>query len=211
MLDKTIPYQSIIMKCEYPYDVSDICLPAGFSFRFFCDGDEQHWSRIETSVLEFAATEEANRYYSCMFMPYREQLLTLCIFIENPDGIPVATATAWYVDSELGHQAALHWVAVCPEYQGLGLGKAVVQKAMQVFQQAEPQKAVWLHTQTWSHKAIRLYASLGFCIAKTAKLASYDPFTNMIRYEQTELIEAIDVLHSIWDPCDVQQLVNRAL
>lgn len=211
MLDKTIPYHSIIMKCAFPYTVSDICMPEGYSLRFFRDGDEQHWSRIETSVLEFDTVEEANIYYSRMFMPYREQLPMRCIFAENPDGIPVATATAWYVDSELGHQAVLHWVAVCPEYQGLGLGKAVVQKAMQVFQQEEPREIIWLHTQTWSHTAIRLYTSLGFCVAKTAELASYDPYTKMIKYEQTELIEAIDVLRSIWDTCDVQQLVNRAL
>lgn len=120
------------------------------------------WGEIEASVLEFTSESEAEEYFIKSYLPYEIQLIHRCIFIIDMYNRPVATATAWYADSELGHQASLHWVSVRPEYQGLGLGKAIVQKSMQVFRELEPDCAVWLHTQTWSHIAIRMYHGLGF-------------------------------------------------
>ncbi|MBP2643504.1 MAG: Acetyltransferase family [Firmicutes bacterium] len=59
MLDKSIPYQNIIMKIPAK-DIFSICvpeLPDGFPFRLFEDSDEVHWARIETSVLEFESEQ----------------------------------------------------------------------------------------------------------------------------------------------------------
>jgi len=48
------------------------------------------------------------------------------------------------------------------EYQGLGLGKALVSECLKRLVLLEDENDVWLHTQTWSHKAIGLYLNAGF-------------------------------------------------
>lgn len=209
MLDKSIPYKNIIMRNEQIMQ-AEIRLPDGFSFRFFQEGDQIHWGRIETSVLEFDCEEDACSYFQETFMPFFHQLTERCVFVLNPEGLPVATATAWFMDSAAGHQAVLHWVSVCPQYQGIGLGRAVVQKAMQLYQKLESDEPIWLHTQTWSHVAIRLYASLGFRIAKTAKLASIHYLTKEMIYDQTEFSDAIEVLSGVMDSTVIEELVSQA-
>ncbi len=60
----------------------------------------------------------------------------------------------------------MHWVAVSPEYQGFGLGKAIVCEGMKRFLQIESDRNVYLHTQTWSYKAIGIYKKFGFEIIR---------------------------------------------
>jgi ribosomal protein S18 acetylase RimI-like enzyme len=64
--------------------------------------------------------------------------------------------------SSLGNRGWLQWISTDPAEQGKGLGKAVIIKAMELFPVYEPNSDIYLHTQTWSHKAIYLYHKLGF-------------------------------------------------
>jgi len=208
MLDKTIVYKNLIMRISHEEipKAGQAMLPAGFSFSFFKEGDECHWARIEASVLEFDNPEKALEYFAKSFLPHIDELKQRCIFALNPEGLPVATATAWYADSEIGRQAALHWVAVCPEYQGLGLGRAITQKALLEFQALEPNCDVWLHTQTWSHPAIKLYHSLGFKLLRTEKLArgNNDPRI----YYDNDYDDAIEVLRIVMDESSIKALIG---
>lgn len=172
MLDKSIPYKDMIMKLAY-HDCDKISeseqprLPAGFSFHMYRNGDMRHWCEIECSVLEFPDQIKAEDYFQREFLPWENELHQRMVFIVNEQQIPVATASAWWFDSDESRQASLHWVAVHPEYQRLGLGRAVVMKALSLFPIYEPDHPVFLHTQTWSHVAIRLYRKLGFCVCRT--------------------------------------------
>ena len=49
MLDKSIPYQNIIMCAEREnlLCLKEPTLPSGFSFRLFCPDDEKQWARLE--------------------------------------------------------------------------------------------------------------------------------------------------------------------
>jgi len=166
MLDKSIEFKRIVMKMDSD-EIKKTALPVlpeGFSFKFFSAGDEAHWAQIETSVLEFESESDAENYFRENFLPHESELEKRCVFVVNSKNIPIATATAWFADNETGHRSRLHWVAVCPEYQGLGIGKAVTQKVLQIFREIEPDEPVWLHTQTWSPVAIKLYLRLGFHI-----------------------------------------------
>lgn len=173
MLDKSIPYKNVIMEIT-PDKIAalpEVILPAGYRFSFFKEGDEKNWAAIETSVDEFSSEEEALFYFCRDYLPHTELLKERCLFILDPNGSPVATATAWFSVSTLGYQPSLHWVAACPQRQGLGLGRAVVTEALKIFRQSDPGLPVRLHTQTWSHRAIRLYHSLGFDLLRTGRLA----------------------------------------
>ncbi len=172
MLDKSISKYNIIMKLDWE-DVQAMPpskLPEGYTIRAFQEGDERHWARIEVSVLEFETEEIAVAYFKEVFFPRKEKLQDRCLFLCNPEGIPVATANAWWVEGDLGHQAALQWVALMPEYQGLGLGRAIVSAALSLYPKLEPNLPVYLHTQTWSHVAVGLYHALGFVVLKTERV-----------------------------------------
>jgi len=123
------------------------------------------------------------------------------VFITNVDHIPVANAAAWWHDEKNSHQACLHWVAVRPEYQGLGLGRAVVVNALSLFAQYEPQKDIYLHTQTWSHVAVRLYLNLGFQLCRKDTLGSMP----------NDYESALNVLKNVLDDDTFSRLVETSV
>ena len=212
MLDKSIAYKNVIMRLDSSKFTEDEPeLPDGCSFRFFTPSDVKHWSRIETSVLEFDSESDAENYFEMSYLPHIRELKERCLFVLNPDKTPVATTTAWYADSELGRQASIHWVAVCPEYQGKGLGKAIVKKAIRVFQLLEAGNPIWLHTQTWSHVAIRLYHSLGFNIVRSGALANMNTRDGKPKLSKTEFAGAFEVLKAVMDDAYIRELQNTAV
>ena len=208
VLDKSIPFKKVLMKREAPGPSSaEPRLPEGFSFHFYKEGDEHHWARIETSVLEFDSEKKALEYFKREFAPHVSEIKKRCVFINSPEGLPIATTTAWFCSSDGTVHPQLHWVAVCPEYQRKGLGKAIVRKALQIFSITEPGKEVWLGTQTWSHAAIRLYYQLGFRVAReeTVDLSSNkDPSAPRTPYE---IDAALEILKTVLDESFYQKLI----
>ena len=138
-------------------------LPQGFLFRLYEDGDEKHWAEIETSVGEFATPEDGLRYFAGEFAPELDEFRRRGLFVvDRTNGLPVATATAWYRGEKTAPMPLLHWVSVRPEYQGRGLGGAVSRQALHILANIYPGRNAYLFTQTWSHVAIRMYYRLGF-------------------------------------------------
>ena len=162
MLDKSVPYVGFYMRREAGTPVFFSPLPSGFRFVLFSDGDESDWARIETSVGEFDSEFEAHMYFSKKFKPYPDELCRRCLFIENSDGEKVATATAWWFHVENERRSWLHWVAVDPEHQGLGLGKAIIARIIELMIELDGDADFFLHTQTWSHRAVKIYLMNGF-------------------------------------------------
>jgi len=167
MLDKSIEYREMIMEMsgEKVLTTAEAVLPQGFTFRLHngSENDVMHWCRIETAVDEFDTLDEAREYFMEEFYPHMGEVQKRCVFIANKDGLPIATASGWYSKDENGDVLnRLHWVAVCPEYQGLGLGKAVTIKAVNICAKLAPSKKMWLSTQTHSHRAVVMYHKLGF-------------------------------------------------
>ena len=202
MLDKSIPYKNIIMKLESKLipTIFDLVLPNGYTFRLYNNGDEIHWARIETSVLEFDSETDAYDYFLKTYITRIDELKSRCVFVLYQDGLPIATTTAWYDNSDLGHQANLHWVAVCPKYQGMGIGEAVIKKALQIYSELEPHEDILLHTQTWSHNAVNLYHKLGFVIM----------ITETVKCCGNDYLEAIKVLEDIVSPETYLSLISTA-
>lgn len=125
---------------------------------------KKEWAKIETSVLEFSSELDALNYFQKEFLPFSSDLTKRCIFIENSKGEKVATATAWWEFIGGSRRPWLHWVAVMPEYQRLGLGKCVVAQATKLMVDIEGFADFYLRTQTWSHKAIKIYEKFGYVI-----------------------------------------------
>jgi RimJ/RimL family protein N-acetyltransferase len=165
MLDKSLTFYHFIMKMprERLALMPEPKLPEGYTFAMYEDGNEVDWARLESLVLEFPSQEKALEYFNREYRdPYRNELYKRCVFVKNPEGKVVATTTAWFMDTSLGHRGWLQWISTDPAEQGKGLGKAVIIKAMQLFKDVEPNSDIYLHTQTWSHTAIYLYHKIGF-------------------------------------------------
>ncbi len=200
MLDKSIPYQDICM-IKLDGALSAPVLPEGYSFRLYESGDEKHWATIETSVDEFESTDHALAYFDREFAPNAAEMKRRCTFVCDPAGLPVATATAWWSVAGDKRFGLIHWVAVTPRCQGLGLGKAVTQRAMQLLAQCESGRPAMLHTQTWSHIAVRMYHALGFRMVKDVS-----PLCPKNDYQS-----AVSVLQSVMDDAALRRLTETAV
>lgn len=165
MLDKSLQYFDFIMKMpkERLRALPEVTLPPGYTLDFYKAGDDLSWARLEALVLEFPSEEKALDYFRKNYSePFTPQLKQRCVFVRNSSGRAVSTATAWFMSSSLGNRGWLQWISTDPAHQGKGLARAVITRALQLFPEYEPGSDIYLHTQTWSHKAIYLYHKLGF-------------------------------------------------
>lgn len=212
MLDKFIPYKSFIMVLS-PKAAERIrtpSLPEGFAFRCFQEGDERNWRRIETSVLEFADEEKAETYFRARFLRYPDELKKRCLFVVDPGGQAVATATAWCETPEFPDacRPQLTWVAVEPEFQRRGIGRAIVSKAISLYEDLRPGQKIFLHTQTWSHRAIRLYRSLGFTLCREQRICRCGLAPQLY---DNEYAEGITVLRQVMDAEKIDELIETSV
>lgn len=85
-----------------------------------------------------------------------------------------------------------------------GLGRAIATAAVRRPYDS-PGEAILLHTQTWSHRALRLYRSLGFrfCRTQTIVMRSKEG-TGMKRYPN-EFEEAMEVLRRTVAPAEIDE------
>lgn len=158
MHDRSIPMISLAMKADTLENMPAFDLPEGYSWRYYQPGDEQIWAQIETSAGEFEAVEGGiagfHHYY-----PETDQLDGRMIFLTE-NGVPFATATAWFGDDD-PNEGRLHWVSVDEPHQGRGLSWPLVSMTMHRMRKLGHQTA-YLTTQTASWVAIRVYHRFGF-------------------------------------------------
>ena len=206
MIDNSVEYKEIVLVIDADKAMStpDASLPKGFSFRLF-NGEEDiaHWCRIEASVKEFDSETEANKHFQKEFSSRMEDLKQRCVFILNEDGLPIATAMGWLSNAEI--KSRLHWVAVCPEYQGLGLGKSVTQKAINVCANLLPNQPMWLSTQTTSHRAVLMYHKFGFNMLKS-EMQLKERSSYVADYDK-----AMEILATVFGLDDVKSLRDTAV
>ena len=189
MLDKTVPFIDVLMHRKSGTPVPVYPLPEGYAFALFQPGDEKDWAEIETSVLEFNRSVDALIYFQQNFMYALPELQRRCMFVEDPAGKKVATSTMWWEYTGKRRDPWVSWVAVRPEYQGLGLGKALISQVLRLGIEIEGDRDFYLKTQTWSHKAVTIYEKAGFYIT---------PEKNLWRYSNEKHEEALSLLEAIY-------------
>ena len=164
MIDRTIPYYDIIMRCDRILPM-EIKLPAGYSIRTYQPGDEDAWAALMCAVDEQTDFAQAKAEFIRRYLSAPERIF----FAEDADGAVVGTAIAW--DDGL---RVLHWLAVHPEHQRKGVGRALCQTCLRLFRREDNAAPVYLHTQPWSWKAILLYISLGFRLQAKDTIYNYE-------------------------------------
>ena len=199
MINKTIEHRDIVMvmNAKTAMEIKPPTLPEGYSFRFFeSESDIEHWCRIETSVDEFDSYKNAYKHFNHEFIEHIEELKKRCIFILDKNELPIGTSMGWFSDCDI--KSRLHWIAVCPEHQGKGLGKAVSQKAVTICTKHNPNESIWLSTQTGSYPAVMIYNRLGFYMTNKSIGYNGDYIKDFDR--------AIEVLGQVLTPEQVRNL-----
>lgn len=162
MLDKSLPYAEIWMTRPLQETVPETSLAEGFHFETYLPQAEEDWAEIETSVGEFKNKEEALIYFQKAFAPYPNELTERMFFVVTDEGERIATCSAWQKQVRGENYPVFHWLAVKPGYQGKGIAKALIAKVLQKFPDLNKNSPIYLHTQTWSYPAIKLYQRFGF-------------------------------------------------
>ena len=196
MLDRTIPFKNIIMRCD-SYQLQTVFLPCGFEIVPYQEGFEKFWATLEFEVGDFSSVEEAEAYFVDTYMHNPQQLLNRARFLLAPDGSVIGSCIAWEDVRQDSMVSSLHWLIVDERYHGMGLGKALCCEVMKIYKDSGS-LPVYIHTQPWSWKAVLLYISLGFKLQKTD---SFSHYTN-------EYLEAMSVLKSILSGKQYEILVS---
>jgi GNAT superfamily N-acetyltransferase len=135
-------------------------LPPGFTLRHYEPGDEKTWLAIHeaTGVYDPIPSDLFDREFGGA----PEQLPERQLFVISDDGTAVATSTAWFdPESPAPSPGRVHWVAVVPGAQRLGLGSALVCETCQRLAKLGHAGA-YLTTGAENLPAIRVYLRMGF-------------------------------------------------
>jgi len=161
-------------------NVPECAPPAGFTLRWYQPGDEAHWLRIHLAADEF------NRITPDLFQqqfapeaerplqpasppegptgakPATDALRNRQCYLLAPGGEVVGTGTAWFNDHFEGARwGRVHWMAVLPEFQRQGRGRALLSAVCRRLRELGHERA-YLSTSTARIAAIRLYLRFGF-------------------------------------------------
>lgn len=174
MLDKSTPYLNVVMQRKSETPIPEYLIPQGYSFVPFSPGDEVEWAEIETSVGEFDSVAEALDYFQMNYLSFPGEVERRTIFLQTVEGKKIGTVTSWWNYTGTRRDPALEWIAIKPEYQGLGLGKAVVFEGLKRMVFIEGDRDIFLHTQTWSYRAVAIYLKAGFEFIEKGSFSIYE-------------------------------------
>jgi len=198
MLDRTIPFYNIILRCDH-YEPQEITLPDGYEIVSYRKGDEQSWAELEAAIGDFESTEEAKAYFISTYLKDENRWQNI-LFLLDPKKQIIGSCIAWDDLRDGAPVSSLHWLVVDEANQGKGFGRALSAAVMNLFAKREGMP-VYIHTQPWSWKAILLYLSMGFRIQKTDTFSHYE--------NQYEL--AMKTLEAVVDANHFEEEVERSI
>lgn len=163
MIDFTIPDYSIFMYKDDTDNYPRHSLPEGFYFKFYEDGDDIEWAKIEHSLGQFDTVEEGVKCFRSEFIDgqalnAKERVL----FVMSPDGDYAATASLWDGNFFGEHIDRLHWLAVYDKYAGRGIAKALFTRLMDLYNELGLSGRLYLWTGARYFVAISMYRKFGF-------------------------------------------------
>lgn len=152
---------NLFMMCETLNEAALADIPAGFHIRT-CRKDELDiWKAIhfdtEAAAREFKPFMD--EYFEKVYAPEADKFWDNCMFICNDADEPVGTCFAW---TAYGKVTTIHWYKIRREYEGRGLGRALLSHVMRSLNADE--YPVFLHTHPACCRAMKLYADFGFSL-----------------------------------------------
>ncbi|MFC5401370.1 GNAT family N-acetyltransferase [Cohnella soli] len=96
-------------------------------------------------------------YFHNVYSDKKKAFFDKCLFVVDSQDRPVATCFAWKAYEKI---TTIHWFKVLKQFEGLGIGRALLAYVMQGLPLSE--FPVYLHTHPSSYRAIKLYSDFGF-------------------------------------------------
>jgi len=166
---------------EYPRHA----LPAGYAFAQYKPGLEAQWAALHCEVGQCDSIEEAETIFEREFMappdptslagdvchtpsqakraiPDAEALAGRMLFVLDESNLLAGTGCLWDGNHFGRTLQRLHWIAVSPGHQGRGIAKAIVSRLLDLYNELGYGGYIYLTSQTWSYRALNMYAGFGF-------------------------------------------------
>lgn len=200
MLDRSIPYYNIIMKKNAPTTFAVPALPPQFELHSYRPDVAQQWAELEYEIGDYPSVQEASAYFAKTYLGRPGLLARRGIFVsDKKSGGLVGACIAWFDDQNGAPVSSLHWLITKEAYQGSGIGSALIAAALSIYEK-ENAFPVYLHTQPWSHQAVRLYHKFGFRLMKQESFAGHE----------NQYALAVPVLARYIDPECMRKLIERS-
>jgi ribosomal protein S18 acetylase RimI-like enzyme len=150
----------VIMVRDNLEGIPEFAMPAGYSLRWYQPGDEENWFLIQAAADQF--NEITRELFQRQFGSDQRLLAMRQCYLVDAQGKAIGTGSAWFNDNFEGEKfGRVHWVAVAPEYQRRGLGKAILTAVCRALRELGHERA-YLTTETVRLRAIGLYLKFGF-------------------------------------------------
>ena len=132
--------------------------PPGYTMRPMGPGDEKLWDEIQKETEPYFTIEPG--YFLEQFGDDLKTAWQRVFLVLEPGGHEVGTIGAWYRRFEQKYYGLIHWVAIRPAFQRLGLAKASLTGTLEVL--SRHYDRAYLETQSKRLPAISLYLDAGF-------------------------------------------------
>lgn len=169
MIDNSIAYKSIIVRCDRIEKSAFLELSSEVEIEFYQNGMEDVWVQVQKRAGEFEkeSDEQVKAYFMERYGGKSSELKKRCIFLKDiRKGEYIGTCMAWFETKGDKMVHVLHWLAVADEYSGRGYARMLITQVMILFEKYAPMESIYLHTQPWSYRAIKLYNDFGFCLPR---------------------------------------------
>ena len=150
----------IKMARENLESIPEFTLPENYSLRRYRSGDDAAWTQIH--LRADGLNRITPKLFAQQFGADAALLASRQYYLVNATGTAIGTGTAWFNDNFEGRNfGRVHWVAILPEYQGLGLAKPLMTGICRRLHELGHERA-YLSTSSARLAAIRLYLQFGF-------------------------------------------------
>lgn len=169
MKEEEIPDKNIFMMCAALNRDALAEMPEGFSVRSCRPEELSVWKAMPFDTPEQAAEYDAfmTGFFNTVYGGREEDFFVKTLFVCDSNDKPVATCLLWKAYGEFN---TIHWFKVLKEYEGRGIGRALLSIIMRDLERAD--FPVYLHTQPGSFRAIKLYSDFGFALLRGEKFGS---------------------------------------
>lgn len=157
----------LFMACARMNEQACAPIPQGFMIRSLRESELDLWKRIHFDQPQTAEEYQPfmEDWFKRYYQPQRALFFERCQVICDSNDRVLGTCFWWPHDSTI---PTLHWFKVILSAENHGLGRALLTKVMQDI--PKDQFPVYLHTQTSSMRAIKLYTDFGFALLDNPRL-----------------------------------------
>ena len=147
--------------------LSDI--PDGFYIRLCRREELDIWKdmHFDTEAEARDSRPFMDRYFERVYAPAGDEFWKRCFFLCDDADTPVGTCFVW---KAYGEVTTVHWYKVKKEWEGRGLGRALLSYVMKTVPASD--YPVFLHTHVGCSRAVKLYSDFGFILLTDEKIGS---------------------------------------